>query len=129
MNPFEIWGDGEQSRDFTYVSDIVDGCILASQKISDGRAINLGTGVRFSVNQVAQQIFDILDFHPKVRYELSKPTGVVNRALDISQAALLLEWNPRVELKEGLARTISWYQRTHAFTGKVDPRVLMERAG
>jgi len=127
MDPFEIWGDGEQSRDFTYVSDIVEGSLLAARKVSDGSAINLGTGVRYSLNTVAQAIFDTLGFHPRVRYDGEKPTGVANRALDITRAAKLLGWHPQVGLQEGLRRTVDWYRQTHRFVGRIDPRVLMER--
>jgi len=128
MDPFEIWGNGEQSRDFTYVSDIVDGCVLAGEKIRDGRAINLGTGVRYSLNDVAKLILTIMDFHPTLRHDLSKPTGVVNRALDISEASRVLGWSPRVSLEDGLRRTIRWYEKTHPRLGSVDNRLLVERA-
>lgn len=127
MNPYIIWGDGEQSRDFTYVSDIVSGTILAAEKIVDGRAINLGTGKRYRLKDVAQMIFDILDFHPNVQVDRTKPTGVVSRALDISQAQEVLGWGPKVSLREGLERTAKWYVASHEATGIVNDRALMER--
>ena len=49
MDPYEIWGDGKQERDFTYVEDIVEGSILAGEKIFDGRPVNLGTGTRYRI--------------------------------------------------------------------------------
>lgn len=127
MNPFVIWGNGEQSRDFTYVSDIVDGTVLAAEKISDGSAINLGTGKRFKLKEVALEIFKILDFYPEVAFDTSKPTGVLSRALDISKARRLLGWEPKVSLKEGLERTVKWYVQTHPPMGKVNEKLLMER--
>ena len=127
MDPFVIWGDGEQSRDFTYVSDIVDGTILAAERINDGSPINLGTGQRFKIRDVAGMIFDIMDHHPSVEYDASKPTGVINRALDIDRARNLLGWAPRISLREGLERTISWYKETHVARGMVNESILMER--
>jgi nucleoside-diphosphate-sugar epimerase len=128
MDPFVIWGNGEQSRDFTYVSDIVDGTILAAEKVDDGMPINLGTGKRFKLREVALAILNQMKFYPKqIDFDLSKPTGVVNRALDISRAKEILGWEPKVSLEEGLSRTISWYVKTHFPLGKVNSMLLMER--
>lgn len=127
MNPFAIWGNGEQSRDFTYVSDIVDGTILAAEKVSDGTPINLGTGRRFKLNEVVAVIHEIMNFHPKIQYDRTKPTGVVSRALSIKRAKELLGWEPKISLREGLSRTIDWYERTHIPKGYVNEKALMER--
>ncbi len=127
MNPYVIWGTGEQSRDFTYVSDIVDGTIAAAERIDDGTPINLGTGKRFKLKEVAYAIFDLMNFYPKVAFDTSKPTGVVSRALDISRAKQLLGWEPKVSLREGLERTVKWYVKTHVPTGRVNETLLMER--
>ena len=127
LDPFVVWGTGEQSRDFTYVSDIVEGCI-AALGVTDGRAINLGTGERYRLIDVARMILSLLDFHPKIEFDTTKPTGVVNRALDVGLARDLMGWEPRVSLTEGLTRTAAWYVDTHPFVGTLDPMVLMERA-
>jgi len=127
MNPFVIWGTGEQDRDFVYVSDIVNGMILAAEKISDGTPINLGTGRRYKLKEVANIIFDIMNFHPKVVFDASKPTGVVSRALGNTRAKELLGWEPKVSLEGGLRKTIEWYVKTHVRRGFVDEKRLMER--
>jgi len=127
MNPYIIWGDGNQERDFTYVADIVSGTLLAAEKVSDGTPINLGTGRRYRIKDVAELIFDIMNFHPsKVVFDVSKPTGVVNRALDIRRARELLGWEPRFSLREGLRITTDWYVKTHKPHGYVDERLLTE---
>jgi nucleoside-diphosphate-sugar epimerase len=127
MDPYVIWGNGEQSRDFTYVSDIIDGTILAAEKVADGSSINLGTGKRFKLKEVAYAIFDLMNFHPNIAYDVSMPTGVVSRALDISRAKEILGWEPKVSLKEGLERTTKWYVKTHTPKGYVNAQLLMER--
>jgi len=127
MDPFMIWGDGQQSRDFTYVGDIVDGTILAAERIGDGTQINLGTGRRFKVREVAEMILEIMNFHPRVMYDLSKPTGVMNRALCIDRAKALLGWEPKHTFREGLDRTINWYTATHTPTGRVREDLLIQR--
>lgn len=112
-DPYVVWGSGEQDRDFTYVSDIVDGSILSAEKIEDGTPINLGTSIRYKIKDVATRILEITGHKPKeIFFDKSKPVGVVSRALDISRAKQLLGWKPVVTLEEGLEKTINWYVRT-----------------
>jgi len=128
MDPYLIWGDGHQERDFTYVEDIVEGTILAAEKISDGTPINLGTGRRSEMIEVVKMICDILNWHPsKFEFEKSMPVGAFSRALDNSRANELLGWKPRFSLKEGLEKTIDWYLQIHKITGKVNQKVLLDR--
>ena len=128
--PLTIVGDGQQTRDFTYVEDIVDGCLLAAEKpINDGTPINLGTGRRYKINEVVEMICEILNWKPKeFSYEKDKPVGVLSRALDNSRAEDLLGWKPKYTLKEGLAKTIEWYISTHKTTGNVENNLLLEHS-
>ena len=129
MDPYEIWGNGQQERDFTYVEDIVDGTVLCAEKISDMTPINLGTGVRYKMIDVAQMIFKVLGWTPKkISFDTSKPTGAVSRALDNSLAKELLGWEPRFSLKEGLEKTIKWYVDNHKVEGKVNDSLLLEHS-
>ena len=128
MDPYVIWGTGEQERDFTYVEDIVEGTLLAGERVTDGTPINLGTGKKYKVKDVAKKIFEIMGWRPKrIVFDTSKPVGVISRGLDISRAKRLLGWEPRFTLQEGLRRTIDWYVKTHERKGYVDERLLMER--
>ena len=127
MDPYEIWGNGQQERDFTYVEDIVDGTVLCAEKISDMTPINLGTGVRYKMIDVAQMIFKILEWTPeKTSFDTSKPTGAISRALDNSLAKKLLGWEPKFSLQEGLKKTIEWYSKNHKRQGHVDESSLLE---
>jgi UDP-glucose 4-epimerase len=110
MDPFSIWGTGEQDRNFTYVQDTVDALILAAEKIEDGSAVNAGRDDRITINQVAELIFDLVDWRPKkIIHDLSKPQGVASRAADLTKAKNTLDWQPRVSYKEGFKKTIDWY--------------------
>ena len=110
QDPYVVWGTGEQDRDFTYVSDIVEGSILASEKIIDATAVNLGTSVRYKLKDVAARILELTGYRPsQILFARDKPEGVSSRALDISRAKSLLGWVPMVSLEEGLRRTIDWY--------------------
>ena len=127
MDPFEIWGDGNQERDFTYVEDIVSGSILAAEKISDMTPINLGTGIRYKMIDVVNMICEILQWTPKeFKFDTSKPTGALSRSLDNSLAKKLLGWEPKFSLKDGLVETIQWFVENHRIEGKVNQESLSE---
>lgn len=127
MDPFEIWGDGKQERDFTYVEDIVNGSILAGEKIFDGTPINLGTGRKYTINEVVNMICEIIDWKPNnFKFDTSKPVGALSRALDNSAAKKLIGWEPEFTLKDGLKKTIEWYAQDHKQEGKVDESILLE---
>ena len=127
MDPYEIWGDGQQERDFTYVEDIIDGTVLCAEKISDMTPVNLGTGKRYKIIDVANMIFRTLGWTPKnIAFDTSKPTGAVSRALDNTRAKELLGWEPKYDLENGLRETIDWYIKTHKIEGKVNEKILLE---
>lgn len=110
QDPYIVWGTGEEDRDFTHVSDIVDGTILAAERISDGTPVNLGTSKRYKIKDAVAMILEIVGFEPReMVFDTSKPRGVVTRALDIQRAQDLLGWKPNVDLRKGLERTIQWF--------------------
>jgi UDP-glucose 4-epimerase len=110
MDPYTIWGTGEQDRNFTYVQDTVDALILAAEKIKDGSAVNAGRDDRITINQVTELIFELVGWHPKeIVHDLSKPQGVASRAADLTNANKILNWHPKTSYKEGFQKTIDWY--------------------
>jgi len=110
MDPFVIWGSGEQDRNFTYVQDIVDALVLAAEKICDGSPINAGREDRITLNETAELVFDITEWRPKkIKHDLFKPQGVASRAADLTKARKILRWEPKVNYREGFKRTIKWY--------------------
>lgn len=130
MDPYSIWGTGEQDRNFTYVQDIADALILASEKIEDGSAINAGRDDRITINQAAQLVFEIVNWKPsKIAYDLTKPQGVASRAADLTNAKDKLNWAPKVGYREGFEKTISWYFASKDRTKVKDKldHLLMER--
>jgi len=114
MDPYVIWGNGEQDRNFTYVQDIVDALVLASEKIEDGSPVNAGRNDRLTINQTIDLVFDLVGWRPKkVTRDLSKPQGVASRAADVTKAGKVLGWTPKVSYKEGFKKTIDWYFANH----------------
>jgi UDP-glucose 4-epimerase len=112
MDPFVIWGTGQQDRNFTYVQDIVDAMILSSEKIDDGSAVNAGRDDRITLNQASELVFNLAGWRPKrIEHDLSKPQGVASRAADLTKTKDLLKWEPTVSYEEGFKKTIDWYFR------------------
>jgi UDP-glucose 4-epimerase len=113
MDPYEIWGDGQQDRNFTYVGDIVKGLIRAAEKIEDARAVNIGTAEHIKIIDAAKMIFAETGFTPRsIKFDTSKPVGVFSRAADLTRTRELLGWEPMTSFTEGLRRTIKWYYET-----------------
>jgi len=109
LDPFEVWGDGEQIRNWTYVDDIVSGTIATAEKIHDGTSINLGTMERIKVKDCADQVIDTLNLGATIKLLTDKPTGPLNRVASNVLAKELLGWEPKTSFQVGLQKTIQWY--------------------
>ncbi|WP_089724112.1 NAD-dependent epimerase/dehydratase family protein [Candidatus Thiosymbion oneisti] len=110
-DPYPVWGDGTQTRNFTYVGDTVYGLALAGAHLSGFRAINLGTDRHHRINELIEEIFHLLGWHPdRLDYQLDRPVGVKSRASDNTKITRMLNWSPNTGLREGLRRTIQWYR-------------------
>jgi UDP-glucose 4-epimerase len=109
-DPFPIWGDGTQTRNFIYVGDIVAGFLLAGAFMSGFDVINVGNPVHLTIDELANEIFSILGWHPTaVVHQIDMPVGVLSRAADDTKLLKELQWTPSVSLHDGLSRTIDWY--------------------
>lgn len=109
LDPFEVWGDGEQIRNWTYVDDIVSGTIAVAENIHDGTSINLGTMERIKVKDCANQVISTLNPGAQIKLLTDKPTGPLNRVASNALAKELLDWIPQTTFSEGLQKTIEWY--------------------
>lgn len=110
QDPFRIWGDGEQTRNFTYVKDITRALRLAAENITDGTPVNAGIGRYVTMNEAVDIIFDYLDWEPdEIDYMTDKPQGVRHRAADTTRAEELLGWEPQYTVEEGIENTLDWY--------------------
>lgn len=107
--PLRVNGDGEQSRDFTYVDDIARGAV-AALKTEGYEVINLGGGRPTSINAIISQIEDELDVTAEIDRRPSDPLDVPTTWADISKARTILDWEPRVTTGEGIAGAVAWYR-------------------
>jgi nucleoside-diphosphate-sugar epimerase len=106
-----IIGDGEQTRDFTYIDNVVDGVLKAAEAPgATGRVINVATGRRISVNQLAQTIQRLLSSSLTPQYAAARAGDVRDSLADITLARQVLGYEPLVSFEDGLRHTIDWYR-------------------
>ena len=129
QDPFFVWGTGEQIRNWTYVGDIVEGTILAAEKIDDGTGVNLGTMERVRVMDAVKEVLRYTGHKAKIELQPNMPTGPYNRVADNSLAKKLLGWEPKVKFMDGFHKTIDWYFSTKnpKQVKKILSRMLTER--
>ena len=111
MNPFEVWGDGTQVRDFIYVDDIVDGLLCVLEKNPNAVPYNVATGKGTTITELVKTITDIYGYEPKFNYDITKPTMIHKRLLNVSKIKEDLGWSAKYDLRAGLEKTIDWYKR------------------
>jgi nucleoside-diphosphate-sugar epimerase len=112
QDPFVVWGTGEQVRNWTHVSDIVSGTILAAEKIEDGTAVNLGTMERTRVIDAVHEVLRYTGHTARIELRPEMPTGPLNRVADNALARKLLGWEPQMTFMDGLHQTVDWYFAT-----------------
>ena len=108
-----IFGDGTQTRDFTYVDDAVEANILAAESDIVGEIFNIGGGSRISVNALIEEIEKLIGKEAKIKY-IEKQKGDVRDTLaDVSKAKEKLRWKPKANIEEGLKRYINWKNKNY----------------
>src|SRR5579863_9733420 len=106
-----IFGDGEQTRDFTYVDNAVSANLLACEAPNvSGKVFNIGVGGRFSLNQTVELLRNISGTKLEVKYDPPRDGDIRDSQADITQARKLLGYDPQVEFEQGLRRTFEWYR-------------------
>jgi len=107
-----IYGDGEQTRDFTYIDNAVTANLLAckTKKAGQGEMINIACGARYSLNELIRILNDILGTNIKPKYTDPRPGDVKHSLADITKAKNLLDYEVEVDFEEGLRRTAEWFK-------------------
>ena len=108
-----IYGDGEQTRDFTYVANVVDGVLRAvTAPDASGQVINVATGTRISLNELFATMRDLIGAKVSVTYGPPRAGDVKDSLADITRARTLLGYEPKVSFQEGLRQTVDWYRHS-----------------
>ena len=108
-----IYGDGEQSRDFTYIENVVHGNLLAAGAPADkvsGQMMNLATGSRITLNETFGILRDLTGYAGEPKYAESRSGDIRDSLADIQHAKALLGYTPVVDFRDGLQRTVNWYR-------------------
>ena len=112
QDPYEIWGSGQQDRNFTYVSDVIEGLMLSAEGITDCSAINIGTDEIIKIADAARVVREIIGHKPDdLFYDTSKPTGVHGRSASTKRQVAMLNWKPKIAFEDGIKQTIEWYEQ------------------
>jgi UDP-glucose 4-epimerase len=110
--PIVIHGDGEQSRDFVYVADVIDAWLQAWDNTATyGQMFNIGTGTRRSINELAAAVLSVFNYSPEtypIKYAPRRPGDQRHMVADIAKSQQVLGWQPRCSFEDGLARTVRW---------------------
>jgi len=110
-----VFGDGEQTRDFTYIENVVQATLLACEApAASGKVINVGTGERISLNQTLELLREISGNNLEAKYEPIRDGDIRDSQADIALAREALGYDPTVNFAEGLRRTFAWYQESQA---------------
>lgn len=123
QNPFEVWGDGSQIRNFTHVSDTVKGLLLLAEHVTNGSAVNIGTNERIQIKDAARMACEIFSHKPDFKFLPNMPTGPLNRVADNNLAKRLLGWEPRIGFSGGLLQTSEWLVSSYP---REEVRALLE---
>ncbi len=111
-NPITIFGDGSQTRSFCYVTDQIEGLLkLAFSERAEGEVVNIGSDKEITVLELAKLVNDFTNSSSKIEFYPLPKDDPPRRKPDISKAKRLLDWEPKVELKEGLKRMIEWFKK------------------
>lgn len=117
-NPFTVWGDGQDIKDFLYIDDFVEATVRALSLDSRFEIMNIASGNSVRLQQVIEAILELSgNTGAEVRYDRSKPSMIPVRHIDISHAREKLGWAPKVSLETGLGKTIEWYRTAHQDRG------------
>jgi len=110
-DPFEVWGTGEEIRDFLYVEDLIDGCLLTLEKHACCDPINIGSGECTTIRDVVGCILDKAGrFHCKPVFRSDKPSTIPVRMVDCAKARSLLGFKPKHTLAQGIEKTVNYFR-------------------
>jgi GDP-L-fucose synthase len=106
------WGDGTPTREFLYVEDCAEAIVLAAELYDKADPVNIGSGKEISINELVRLTADLTGFKGAIVWDTSKPNGQPRRCLDVSRAKEHFGFVAKTSLRDGLQRTIEWYEAT-----------------
>jgi GDP-L-fucose synthase len=117
-----VWGTGKASREFLYVEDAAEGILLAAEKYDKPDPVNLGADKEITIKGLVDLIAELTEYKGKIVWDTSKPDGQPRRCLETNRAKEEFGFQARTDFKEGLKRTIEWYER-HIVADRSNPHM------
>ena len=105
------WGDGTPTREFLYVEDAAEGILLASERYNQDQPVNLGSSYEITIRELVNLIAHLTGFEGDIVWDTDKPNGQPRRKLDVSRAEAYFGFKAQTPFKEGLRRTVAWYEQ------------------
>jgi len=103
-----VWGTGQPRREFLHVDDMADACVFLLQHYDSPEIINVGCGEDVTIRELTELICDVVGFGGELAFDATKPDGTPRKLLDVSKL-MALGWQPKISLREGIARTYEWF--------------------
>jgi GDP-L-fucose synthase len=112
-----VWGDGSPTREFLYVEDAAEAILLATERYNKSEPVNVGAGFEISIKDLAELIAELTGFEGEIVWDTTKPNGQPRRKLDTSKAKREFGFEAITGFREGLGRTIHYYERMNSING------------
>lgn len=109
--PITLYGDGNQSRSFCYVDDLVEGLLRMMNQDTEIGPVNMGNPVEFTIRELAETVLRLIDSKSRIEYRPLPQDDPVRRQPDITKAKQTLDWEPKVALEDGLKETIGYFRK------------------
>jgi GDP-L-fucose synthase len=107
----EVWGTGQATREFFYVEDAAQAIVDATEKYNKSEPVNIGAGFEISIKDLVELIVELTRYQGKIIWNTTKPDGQPRRMLDTSRAYEEFGFKSKTDFREGLKKTIDWYER------------------
>jgi GDP-L-fucose synthase len=114
LDEIVVWGTGKATREFLYVEDAARGILLATEKYNESDPVNIGAGFEISIKNLLGLIVSLTRYKGKVVWDHTKPDGQPRRRLNTTKANVLFGFKAKVDFKEGLEKTITWYEENRS---------------
>jgi len=112
-DPLIVWGSGDQGRDFVHIDDCIEAMLRTLERVSDGSAVNIGSGRLTTFKEVAALFGRLAGYDPKIQPLEDKPVGVHARYADTQRMERILEWKPAIDLETGFGAVLDAARRRH----------------
>jgi len=114
-DPFPVWGDGNDLKDFLYIDDFISGLLVAFESINDFQSVNIASSIPVTIKEVLTEILKASNYkNAKLEFDDSMPTMLPKRLINSDKIRSFSNWSPKVSLSEGIQRTVEWYKDFYA---------------